>query len=241
MRSLLEYQRKFSEALLSKEQSAAWGMAAYRRNVFGNWSGALANAYPIVRKIVGGEFFDAMAREYAREHPSTSGDLNEFGARLPGFVAACPHTRDLPYLPDVARMEWLAHLAYYAPDAAPFDAKRLAALPAENNPELKFKLAPGSALMRSDWPLARIWEVHQDGYSGEVAVEFTPGSHRVLIYRPRWRVEVCPVSLGEYRFLAGAGRGQTLGQLVDAALELDPIFDPSAALPRWVGLRALTV
>src|SRR5258708_2567383 len=154
MRSLLEYQRKFSEALLSKEQSAAWGLAAYRRNVFGNWSGALANAYPIVRKIVGGEFFDAMAREYAREHPSTSGDLNEFGARLPGFVAACPHTRDLPYLPDVARMEWLAPPAPHPPHPPPFDAKTPAAPPPENNPEVKFKLAPRVPLKPADLPLA---------------------------------------------------------------------------------------
>src|SRR5258708_8332119 len=107
-------------------------MAAYRRNVFGNWSGALANAYPIVRKIVGGEFFDAMAREYAREHPSTSGDLNEFGARLPGFVAACPHTRDLPYMPDVSRMEWLAPLPFYSPSAPACHATRPSPPPASN-------------------------------------------------------------------------------------------------------------
>ena len=234
MPSLHELQREFGDALLAKEPAISWGMRAYRNNVFGNWGGALANAFPIVRKIVGAEFFDAMAREYGRANPSTSGDLNEYGARLPGFVAAFPHTQDLPYLPDVARMEWLAHLAYYAADAAPFDARALAAIPSENFSELRFKRAPGSALLRSDWPLERIWTVHQNDYTGDPAVDLKAGLERVFIYRPRWRIEVCSITLGDYRFLAGAGRGELLGDLIEAAFSLDPSFDPSVALARWM-------
>ncbi|MGH7551852.1 MAG: DNA-binding domain-containing protein, partial [Longimicrobiales bacterium] len=38
-------------------------LAVYRGNVDGNCAKALANAYPILRTVVGGEFFDAMARD----------------------------------------------------------------------------------------------------------------------------------------------------------------------------------
>lgn len=205
-------------------------MQAYRGNVFGNWSKALAGAYPIVRKIVGAEFFKGLAREYALAHPSTSGDMNEYGAQLAGFVASFPQTQDLPYLPDVARMEWLAHLAYHAADSRPFDFKALPALP--ENPRLR--LAPSCTLLVSGWPLARIWETHQDDWRGAIDVDLQAGPDRILIHRPRWRVEVCSVAPGDYRFLESALGGATLGAALEAACTLDASFDASMALATWV-------
>jgi len=224
--SLLEEQQRLAEAILARNVDVSWGVRAYRNNVFGNLAGALAGAYPIVRKIVGEEFFTAMAHEYARAHPSAGGDLNEYGARLPSFLGSFAHTRDLPYLPDVARMEWVAHIAYYAAEP-------------EQRGDLPFRLATGSAPMRSDWPLARLWEVHQDGYRGEISVDFAPGPYRILVFRPVWRVEVQPITLGEYRFIAGAGRGEPLGELLEAAVELDPAFAPETAIARLARLGAL--
>jgi hypothetical protein len=235
MPSLHEQQARFGGALLSAGGSP--GMQIYRDNVFGNWSKALAGAYPIVRKIVGAEFFKGLAREYARAYPSASGDMNEYGAQLAGFVASFPHTQDLPYLPDVARMEWLAHLAYYAADARPFEINALSQLP--ENPRLQ--LAPSCALLRSDWPLARLWEMHQDGFAGEFSVDFSAGVERILIHRPDWRVQVRSIALGDFRFLAGAGRGETLGAALEAACALDAAFDASTALATWVQARAVTL
>ena len=99
-------------------------MAVYRGNAFGNWSAALGGAYPVVRRIVGEQFFDAMARDYARAHPSGAVTCMNMAHSSP---YSSRHTRtraDLPYLADVARLEWLAHRAYYAADAAPFDLSR---------------------------------------------------------------------------------------------------------------------
>ena len=241
MPSLREAQRAFAGALLERSRERSWGMSVYRGNAIGNWSGALANAYPIVRKIVGVEFFDAMVRAYAFEHPSRSGDLNEYGGHLPDFVAAYPDTQDLPYLPDVARMEWLAHLSHYAPDALPFDAAALAKLRPENYAALRPSLAPGSALMKSHWPLGRIWTVHQDDYMGDPAVDLSTGVDWILLHRPRWRVEVLSIALGDYRLLACASRDEPLGELLEAVLTLDPSFDPSSALARWVHAGVLSL
>jgi hypothetical protein len=222
--SLLETQRAFAAALKAPADA---GMRAYRANVWGNWSAALAGAYPIVRKIVGEAFFEALAREYARAHGSASGDLNEYGARLADFVAEHPDTLDLPYLPDVARMEWLAHRAYYAADRPAFDPSRIDAL----------RLAPGCALLESPWPLARIWQVHQDDYPGEFAVDLRSGAQRVLVHRPNWRAEVQALDAGDYLFLKSLDAG--LGSALQAAAG-DPAFDPAQAPAYWVGLGVLT-
>ena len=235
MPSLLELQQGFASRILQPDGDP--GLAVYRNNIHENCAKALAGAYPIVRKIVGESFFDRLARDYSRAHPSTCGDLNRHGALMPRFVADNADTQDLPYLPDVARMEWLAHLAYYAADARQFEFHALSQLP--ENPRLQ--LAPSCALLRSDWPLARLWEVHQDGFAGEFSVDFGESTHRVLIHRPDWRVQVRSITLGDFRFLAGAGRGETLGAALEAACALDAAFDASTALATWVQARAVTL
>jgi len=210
-------------------------LAVYRGNVVGACTKALAGAYPIVAKIVGESFFEGLAREYLRRFPSASGDLNEFGASLAQFVAAFAHTRDLPYLPDVARMEWLAHRAYYARDTAAPNLARLAAVTERHYGALRFALAPACALLASSWPLARIWEVHQDDFEGEFSVDFEAGPERILIYRPQFRVLVGTLSVGSYRFLERCGAGATVGTALDAALIAEPGFDLGAGLAAWLG------
>jgi hypothetical protein len=221
-------------------EAVAERLAVYRGNVIGACTGALRNAYPIVAKIVGREFFDGLVQEYLRRHPSASGDLNALGAELAAFVEAFRHTQDLAYLPDVARMEWLAHLAYYASDDAPLDLARLAAVPPEAHAGARLSLAPGTALLESPWPLARIWEVHQDDYTGEFAVDLTAGADRILVHRPRFRVGVAALSAGEFGFLREARHGAPLARALEAALAADARFDLATAVVRWVEMRVIT-
>jgi uncharacterized protein len=220
MPSLLEQQRGFAAALLAPAADSP-RMAVYRSNVHANWGGALAGAYPVVRRIVGEDFFEALAREYASACPSTSGDLHEYGGQLAEFLAAHADTQDLPYLPDVARLEWFAHRAHYAADPSPFDISR----------PTDARLAPACALLESDWPLAQIWEAHQDG--GEpAAVDLRAGPDRVLVHRKGWRVAVRSLRPGEYRFLERLGAG--LGSALEAAVAEEVAFEPRAALAFWV-------
>lgn len=228
MPSLLEQQRAFALALLDPSLADA-GLRVYRANVFGNWSAALGSAYPVVRAIVGAEFFERLARDYSQVSPSTSGDLHDYGAQLARFLDGYAHTRDLPYLPDVARLEWLAHLAYYAADAPPFDLSR----PTEA------RLAPGCALLESAWPLQRIWEAHQEG-GDPASVDLGAGPDRVLVHRSRWRVEVTSLRVGDYRFLERLRAGAELGPALEAATAADAAFVPRVAFAAWVQAGVIT-
>ena len=209
-------------------------LALYRGNTLAAAKKALGAAYPITIKIVGAEFFEGLAREYVRRYPSNSGDLNDYGEALSHFVAEFTHTQDLPYLPDVTRMEWLAHRAYYAKDAQSLDLHRFASISENAWGELQPVLAPSCALLESRWPLARIWQVHQDDYVGEFSVDLDAGPDRILIYRPRFRVEVASVSAGAYRFLQRAKSGASIARALEAALAQEPDFDFTVAFPAWV-------
>jgi hypothetical protein len=243
MQSVRDLQRDFARSLLEPGGPVTMrtGLRIYAGNVYGNWTKALASAYPIVRKIVGEPFFAGLARAYVREHPSASGDLNEFGAHLPAFIARFPHTRDLPYLPDVARMEWLAHRAHFAADAPRFDPARLAAVSAVDYSALRLQCAPASALIASPWPLDRFWEVHQDDYRGEASVDLDSVPGRFLVFRPRWHVTLEALTMGDFHFLTAAERSATLGEALEAAAAADSGFDATNALARWIGKGVISL
>lgn len=227
MPSLLELQRRFGDELLCA--GGAPRMTVYRGNAFGNWHGALAGAYPVVRRIVGEAFFGAMARSYARVHPSSSGDLNQYGASFARFIETYSETQDLLYLPDVARLEWLTHRAYFAADPAPFDHLR----------PTQVRLAAACGLMASSWPIARIWAAHQEGGHPEL-VNLASGPEHVLVHRRSWRVEVAALRPGDFAFLERLQAGDALGSALEAAVAEDPTFLAHAALATWVMNGALT-
>ena len=206
----------------------------YRGNVQVNVARALGNAYPVVHALVGDAFFAGLANAYGAGHPSTDGDLNATGAAFADFLASFPHVADLPYLPDVARLEWLVHRAHYAADAAPLDLARLAEVPPEQLADAKLALHPACALLIAPWPVATIWQVHQPAHQGEMTVDLDAGTQRVLVYRPAWRVAIGALTQAEHAFLARCIDGNTLAAAVETAFGHEPAFDLQGHLAQWV-------
>lgn len=210
------------------------GLGIYRGNATASAHKALEAAYPVIAKIVGTEFFSGLARQYRSRFPAHDGDLNEYGEYFPVFLADFAPARDLPYLPDIARLEWQVHRAHYAADVAPFDAARLASVQPENQLHLRPRLHPACAILHSHYPLARIWQVHQDTFSGEFEVDFSQGPGHALVKRPGFKVEVAPIGDPEAAFLCAAHAGATLLTALAAAQSRDASFDLGRSLATWV-------
>ena len=83
-------------------------------------------------------------------------------------------------------------------------------------------------------PIARLWEVHQDSFSGELDVDFPGSPTNALVYRPRFRVEVAQIGDGEAAFLAAVLEGETLETALAAAQLRDASFDLGGSLNEWV-------
>ena len=108
-------QAEFRAALLDPARLAPPGLTApdgrpagrrfdvYRNNVTVSLTEALRQAFPALRKLVGEDFFAAMAREHLRAHPPASPVLMFYGGAMPAFLETFPPVAHLPYLAAEAR------------------------------------------------------------------------------------------------------------------------------------------
>jgi hypothetical protein len=220
-------------ALQESDEVGRRRLAAYRRTVFGTLSAALLATYPVLARIVGMAFFREATRCYLLTHPSRSGDLNEYGGDFAEFLGGYPYAHDLLYLPDVARLEWLVQMIYYAADPPAADLSALGAADPSRWGEFRFLLTPACTRMDSPHPLHDIWRVNAEGYGGDMAVDFSRGSS-VLILRRGDRVHVEALTAGAAKFIDGIGAGASLAQATAGALARDGEFDPAPVLQGMV-------
>ena len=96
--------------------SGARRFAIHRNNVVVGLIRALQARFPVVEKIVGGEFFTAMARVFIAKSPPRTPILTTYGDEFADFIAAFEPARELGYLADVARLEAARTRAYHAAD-----------------------------------------------------------------------------------------------------------------------------
>jgi hypothetical protein len=170
--SLRELQRDFMRALLDDPASAAAlpvvpsGLApeqrvqVYAGTARANFASALELSYPVIRRLVGADYFQQCARGFQREHPSRGGDLHPAGAPFPAYMDALHRDGDYRYLGDVARFEWLLQEALLAADHAPLDLGKLAAVAPADYDGLRFQLHPSLRLFESAFPCLAIWRAN---------------------------------------------------------------------------------
>ena len=217
-------------------------LAVYRGNLAEHWRRALANAYPVILRLVGEDFFGGLARAYGQAHPSQDPDLNRFGAHFAGFLDGFAPAAELPWLGDMARLEWAVHLAWQAPDVAPLGIGALAGLDPAQLAASRLVLHPSCALLRSRWAVAQLWLAHQDGGPGFPATMDAPGA--ALVVRVGWKGEVIKLEGADYLALERLAAGQDLAGALDAALadaqeRGEELPDPGAMLRHWFGLGAV--
>ncbi|MGO4379921.1 MNIO family bufferin maturase [Pseudoduganella sp. RAF53_2] len=232
-------QQQFSDALFAPERENVLRphlkhgerFALYRGNLSATWAKALGAAYPVIRQLVGDEFFDALAREYGRAHPSEDGDLNRFGAHFAAFLQGFEHVQDLPYLSDMARLEWSLHRMHYAPATATLGAEALAAIAPEDIESVTLALPPTAQPFASAWAVVPLWLAHQG--ECEFPQEMRAAS-QALLARPDWKVRVMPQSPAAHAALSLLQQGGTFGAALDEAFERDEEFNVAAHLQQWL-------
>lgn len=202
------------------------GLLAYRINAAASAERALATAYATVAALVGAEPFAALARDLWRQRAPERGDLGEWGAALPDFIADSPSLSSEPYLADSARLDWQVHLASRAADAP--DASPALDVLATQAPEtLHLVLRPGTAVLASHWPVASIWRAHQpegheprddgDRFAAVRSALDQGHGEAALVWRDGYAVRVETIDRDGAEFTRALLGGTSLAAALDAA------------------------
>ena len=207
------------------------GLMIYRNNVLSSLTDALKDAYPVVEKLVGADFFQSCAHAYIRQYPTNNPILAFYGQHFATFLENHYPAQSLPYLPDVARLEHAWLQAYHAASAGPVDVQQaFQSCPPETMGEVRFELHPSVHLVESTFPVFRIWEMNTEDEETTEPVSLDDGGSWVMIFRPKFKVEVRDLSQAFYIFLHHLREGVTLTTAYEAAMEHDASFDLQQAL-----------
>ncbi len=247
MNSLNQSQHEWSTALLQSYQDVVYPsditaphkpsiksrFAIYRNNVWSSLINGLADSYEVVKTLVGEDFFNGLAQRYITKHPPQSPIMSKWGGHFSELIANDIDCKSVPYLADVAQLEWLRICLYHALDETPLSTTEVQTILTTNINQLmdcSIQMLTASDILNSQFNTASIWSLHQqyDAVTQSVELEnalleldiFQPQS--MLIWRNQLTIEVIPIELSTGLFLSELKKGQTIGQAIEHCVETYP-------------------
>lgn len=214
-------------------------LQVYRNNIVIGLRGALAGVYPVIKKLVGNDFFEHVAREYIHQHPSRSGNLHAFGNVFSEYLAGFPGTESLPYLPDVARFEWAYHQAFHAQEDAVLNIQKLSLLDEEANGRLKFQVSSSCCLFSSGYPVLKIWQMNQEGVELE-EIDLAEGGVQLVVRRLGFDVVFEPLNKAIFTLLRHLSEGHLFVEACAEVLAIESECDVGKVLKELIERRLLT-
>lgn len=245
MSELGAFQNEFVRVLLGDDSRCAQmtaslgpGLAVHRNTVVKGLIDVLAANYPTIERLVGGDWFAACATQYARAHPPTVPALALYGAGFANFLSSFPPAAELPYLPDVARIDRLWTEAHFARDAQPLAGYALALLTPAQIFQQRLALHPATRFGWFSNSAVTIWRQNRPPVPTPGEIEVDGASEGALLTRPRGAVECVPVGAAGYAFLTRLRDGASLGDAATAALAVVRTADIADQLAQFIAAGA---
>lgn len=192
---------KFNQILKENDRlPGRVAMAIYRNNSIGARQQALQHIYPVIEKILGDQCFTMMTKDFVTAAPSLDADLNNFGDGFADFlvdqISIHSAFADFNYLPDLARLEWVYHAAYYAADDKGLSDLSSVSQPDEYDKTLYLICSSALYPLSTVYPVYDIWQAHQGEGLMEEAPALTAEDH-LLVYRQQNHPQIERISKHE--------------------------------------------
>jgi hypothetical protein len=236
MPDLAAFQRAFAAAILEDRQPEpsirSLAFAVYRNTSARGAVEALRATYATVNALLGDDGFTQVALEYWRETPPAGPVLSDYGAGFAGFLARQPWTCELPYLADVARLDWLWLESFLSADSD--------AAPPPAGSARRIMLHPATRVAWLATPAMTIWQAHRnpDGFD-----ELEPDWHEegALITRTGLQVRAQLIDRASHYLLLVSAGSPRVDQCVAAVAETYPQSNVPELLQQCVASGALII
>jgi hypothetical protein len=145
-----------------QQVSGAEQLAVYRQLLRANHTQVLQDTYPACYALVGEAYFRQIGACYFSRYPTVDANLNRYGGEFAALLAALAPERSelapMPYLSDLARLEWVWQQLSEQEDPDVLDIQALAAVPATQHGALHFLCNPTLVLLQCDYEVHRLWD-----------------------------------------------------------------------------------
>ena len=223
--TLLKVQRQMKERIRShnhttlgevelNEQGGARGeerMAVYAEAYVARLMEALAEIYETVYHLLGKEAFIELTESYLEAHPSHSYNLNSFGEAMAPHLERTRFAAELPFLPDLARLEWQVSRAFHSFEQTAFDPASIAQNSEEDWDRLRVVFQPSVAVIRSQWPILTIWNARKKPL-GEIDISLEGQPQQVLVSRRGMDVTCEALEEAQVELILSLQSGEPLGK-----------------------------
>jgi len=204
------------------------GLRVYRNNFIETGIRALAISFPTLAYFLEQADFRALSRAYLLEHPKTQFDWADYGESFAGFILSHPNLVELPYLSEVAELDWHLQCLERSSDKA-FNGDSFALLNVHEHSSLRFDLAPGFRLLKCFFPVGQLHRLASDkelAEEGPLRAEFMQNLNKlmsdaikseeprsVLIWRPDYKAEILTLAVPEQQLFEKLGSQETVADI----------------------------
>ena len=214
--------RRFAETHLTGNDrlSPVEQLEIYREQFYLRHTASLVEDFPGVGGILGQDEWDKLVWDYLATHAPASYDLAELGAELAEFAATRDWLTPRGLVVDMARLEY-AHLEVFAaPDAAPLDPAKLAAVPEDAWERARLVTDPGLRLLDLRYPVVELRRAlvaaREHGDDAPVALP-EPRAGYVAVHRRKLAVFHDELAPDAFTLLTHLARGESLGAACEEA------------------------
>lgn len=200
----------------------------YRRQALDNLAAQMCRVFPICHRLLPPREFRSACDQYFLSSVPQAMDPMQYAKGFIAFLEGFTTEKDLPYLADVAMMDYGCYQARQAMDAVPVNSKMFTDASPEQLSNRRIQLHPACFWMSSSYAIYDIWQRFNTARPTQTVNSLK--SQEVLIIRPQLRVEVHKVDIGFVKTLDALDAGETLNQALLQGNLADPQFNAMAAL-----------
>lgn len=195
----LHYQpHDLATTVVNDHFSAEQRLQLYCNNFIIGLTDVLASVYSTVSAMIGDDCFNLLARQHILNHPLPQGDVTVYGAHFSDTIAAQPTlVSTLPYLVDLARLEWqrdcVSRLACHAGNLPLEKLRQLEHQASHITPQQYYFHIPISTdTFSSQYAVVSLWEIvnqtNDDHQQQQLATLNINQPQTALIQHYQWQI-----------------------------------------------------
>lgn len=211
-------------AMLVAPAPLAGRLDIYRRHYREGLTRHLLGRYPTVEWLLGSRRMIAVLDRFIVQSPPIAPCMAEYGQALIAALRADAVAQDVPYVADVAELDWHLGNVSVAIDQPALEITRLAEFPGEMLPDLVLNLQPGLRFMTAGWPVDELVRIRLSEQQPET-LAFAPGAVALQLRGARGTFGIARLTPAVLAFRAALAEGLPLGDAIAAALAADAAFD----------------